>query len=155
MPSGKLSYVGIAGAVAGIVGLFGIYANWFTVSGPGGTVSMDGTADPSGALALAMSIAMFAFGAAYVLIPDLQVRRAVGALMAVCAVVLTLACVWALRRFDGAAALGLWVSGLGGVLGVGGGVLALRDISEEADAARPADDEAQRRADVPATSSTP
>ena len=43
MQSEKLSYPGIAGAVAGIVGLFGVYASWFEVSGPGGSLKLDGT----------------------------------------------------------------------------------------------------------------
>ena len=65
-----------------------------------------------------MSIGLFAFGAAYVLISDARIRRAMGALATLCAVVLTLACVWGLLRTDNVApgaevGTGLFVSALG------------------------------------------
>lgn len=128
MQSQQLSYPGIAGAVAGIVGLLGVYASWFQISGPGGTAKLDGTADASGKLALAMSIALFAFSAAYVAIGDARIRRALAALVTVTAVVLTLAVVWGVTRADGAGlAVGIYLSGLAGVLGIGAGLLTLRD----------------------------
>jgi hypothetical protein len=128
MQSVKLSYPGIAGAVAGVVGLFGVYSSWFEISGPGGTAKLDGTADASGKLALAMSIALFAFSVAYVLLDDARVRRSMAALMTVTAVVLTLAVVWGITRADGSGlAFGIWLSGLGGVLGIAASILTLRD----------------------------
>lgn len=136
MRSEQLSYPGIAGAVAGVVGLFGVYSSWFEVSGPGGTLKLDGTADASGTLALAMSIALFAFSVAYVLLDDARVRRAMAALMTVTAVVLTLAVVWGIARADGTdLAFGIWLSGLGAVLGVGAGILTLRDAPPDGDIA--------------------
>jgi hypothetical protein len=122
------NYAGIGGAVAGVVSLLGIYSYWWSTD----TASYDGTADVSGRLALGMSVGLFAFGVAYVLLSDPAIRRALGALMTLCAVVLTLACVWAVVRADevapGAAVeLGLWVSALGGTLGVVASLLALRD----------------------------
>jgi hypothetical protein len=128
MRSDKISYAGIAGAVGGIVALLGVYANWWESD----TATFKGTADVSGGLALAMAIATFAFGGAYVLMADPKIRRALGALMTVCAVVLTLACVWGLTRGDQVAAnvdvkLGLWISVLGGVIGIAAGIMALRD----------------------------
>lgn len=124
----KINYAGIAAAVGGIVGLLGIYANWWSTE----TVDFTGTQDVSGKLALAMSLGTFVFGGAYVLMSDPGIRRAMGALMTLTAVVLTLACVWGLTRGDevalGASAeVGLWISVLGGVIGIAGGLLALRN----------------------------
>jgi hypothetical protein len=128
MRSDKISYAGIAGAVGGIVALLGIYAGWWSV----GDTSYDGVEDISGGLALAMAIGTFAFGGAYVLMADPKIRRALGALMTICAVVLTLACIWGLTRGDQVAAdtdvkAGLWISVLGGVIGILAGMFALRD----------------------------
>jgi hypothetical protein len=124
----KINYAGIAAAVGGIVGLLGIYANWWSTE----SVDLDGTQDVSGKLALAMSLGTFVFGGAYVLMSDPGIRRAMGALMTLTAVVLTLACVWGLSRGEevaagASAAVGLWVSVLGGVIGIAGGLLALRN----------------------------
>lgn len=136
MRSEKLSYPGIAGAVAGIVGLLGVYASWFAISGPGGSAELDGTADASGKLALAMSVALFAFSAAYLLMDDPRVRRSMAALITVSAVVLTLSVVWGIARADGSGlAFGIWLSGLGGVLGIGAGILTLRDAPPDAEIA--------------------
>jgi hypothetical protein len=126
--SRNLNYAGIGGAVAGVVTLLGVYSDWWTTD----TTLYHGIADVSGRLALGMSIGLFAFGVAYVVISDVRIRRAMGALMTICAVVLTLACVWAFLRSDqvapGATAeLGLWVSLLGGLLGIVASLLALRD----------------------------
>jgi len=128
MDTKKISYAGVAGAVAGIVGILGVYASWWESD----TVVYKGTADVSGALALAMAIGTFAFGGAYVLISDARIRRAMGALMTLCAVVLTLACIWGLTRADSvemgaSVSSGLYVSALGGVVGIAAGLLALRD----------------------------
>jgi hypothetical protein len=131
MESDKINYAGVAGAVAGIIGLFGIYANWWSSAG----VGFDGTDDVSGALALSMSLGTFVFGGAYVLMSDPKIRRAMGALMTLTAVILTLACVWGLTRGDEVAVkasvdVGLWISVLGGVLGISAGLLALRNAQE-------------------------
>jgi hypothetical protein len=155
MRSDKISYAGIAGAVGGIVALLGVYANWWESD----TASFKGTADVSGALALAMAIATFAFGAAYVLMADPKIRRALGALMTICAVVLTLACVWGLTRGDQVAAnvdvkFGLWVSVLGGVIGIAAGIAALRD-SMAMDAASGSSAATTSSAPPPMSSDTP
>ena len=126
--SRTLNYAGIGGAVAGVISLLGIYSYWWTTE----TTSYDGVADVSGRLALGMSVGLFAFGVAYVLMSDATIRRVMGALMTVCAVVLTLACVWGVLRADDVATgatveLGLWVSVIGGVLGIVASLLALRD----------------------------
>ena len=124
----RLNYAGIGGAVAGVISLLGIYSYWWTTD----TTSYDGVADVSGRLALGMSVGLFAFGLAYVLMSDPTIRRVMGALMTICAVVLTLACVWGVLRSDDVAPdatieLGLWVSAIGGVLGIVASLLALRD----------------------------
>jgi hypothetical protein len=124
----RINYAGIGGAVAGVISLLGIYSYWWSTD----TTSYDGVADISGRLALAMSVGLFAFGVAFVLMSDPSIRRAMGALMTICAVVLTLACVWGVLRADDVAAgatieLGLWVSVIGGVLGIIASLLALRD----------------------------
>lgn len=131
----KLSYAGIAGAVAGIVGLFGILGTWWETN----AATYKGTADKSGSLALAMAIGLFVFGGAYILMSDAGIRRAMSALMTLCAVLLTLSCIWGLTRADTVAAgakvgTGMWVSLLGGLLGIAGGLMAMRD-NAAADAA--------------------
>jgi hypothetical protein len=76
-------------------------------------------------------------------ISDPQIRRVTGALATLFAVVLTLACVWGLLRTDSIAptanvSMGLFVSALGGVLGIAAGFLVMRDSAQsEADEAAP------------------
>jgi hypothetical protein len=127
MDGKKFSYAGIAGSVAGIVGLLGVYSSWWETD----THLYHGIADASGRLVLAMSFALFAFGGAYVLLSDAGIRRAMGALLSLCAVVLTLGCVWGLTRTDQIAAgakvgSGMWVSLLAGLVGIAAGLVALR-----------------------------
>jgi hypothetical protein len=153
MKDQRLNYAGIGGAVAGVVGLLGIYADWWETD----TTVYHGTADVSGQLALAMSIGLFAFGAAYVLFSDQRIRRAMGALMTLFAVVLALACVWGLQRADNVAPgastqAGLWVSLLGGVMGIAASMLAVKYASDE-DASAGSFDERESDA-VTRTSST-
>ena len=142
MDKGKISYAGVGAAVAGVIGILGIYATWWETP----LKDYNGTADTSGVLALAMSIGLFAFGAAYVVMSDPQIRRALGALATLCAVVLTLACVWGAIGADNVApdasvATGLVISALGGVLGIAAGFLVMRD-NAETDAAAPSDEQA-------------
>jgi hypothetical protein len=127
MPS-KISYAGVGAAVAGVIGFIGVVSDWWTTD----TAVYAGTADASGNLALAMSIALFAFGGAYVLLSDPQIRRAMGALVSLCAVVLALAGIWGSTRADAVAegastAAGLMVSILAGAIGIVAGVLAMRE----------------------------
>ena len=143
MDRNSISYAGVTGAVAGVVGLIGIYAGWWSTA----DATFDGTADVSGVLALAMSIATFAFGGAYILLSDPRIRRAMGALMTLTAVVLALATVWGSTRAeqvapDASTDLGLLVSGIGGILGIAAGLLALRDSQAMDAAARPTADAA-------------
>jgi hypothetical protein len=126
--SGKISYAGVGAAVAGVIGIVGVYSAWWETP----TANYNGTADISGTLGFVMGLALFAFGGAYVLISDPQIRRAMGALATLCAVVLGLSCVWGLLRADNVApgattSTGLFVSGLGAVLGIAAGFLVMRD----------------------------
>jgi len=147
MDKAKISYAGVGAAVAGVIGILGIYSAWWETD----TTTYNGTADISGQLALAMAVGLFAFGAAYVLMADARIRRAMGALATLCAVVLTLACVWGLLRTDDIApgatvANGLFVSALGGVLGIAAGFLVMRDTAEMEAAGGPD----QQSSDTPA-----
>ena len=131
MGNGKISYAGIGAAVAGVIGILGIYSTWWESD----FVNFNGTADISGQLALGMAVGLFAMGAAYVVISDPQIRRVTGALATLFAVVLTLSCVWGLLRTDNVAptanvSMGLFVSGLGGVLGIAAGFLVMRDSAQ-------------------------
>lgn len=131
MGDGKISYAGIGAAVAGVIGILGIYSHWWESD----FYTFNGTADISGQLALGMAIGLFAMGAAYVLISDPQIRRVTGALATLFAVVLTLSCVWGLLRTDNIAptasvSMGLFVSALGGVLGIAAGLLVMRDSAQ-------------------------
>jgi|SRR5687768_8859062 hypothetical protein len=129
MKSEKLSYPGIAGAVAGVVALLGVFMSWFEVSGPNGSIRIDGTAHSSGKLAFAMSIALFAFSVGYVLLDDRRIRRSMAALVIASSVIIILACLLGLTSAsDGTdLAAGFSLSVLGGLLGVGAGILTLRD----------------------------
>ena len=140
MDKAKISYAGVGAAVAGVIGILGIYSGWWETD----TAIYNGTADISGQLALAMAIGLFAFGGAYVLMSDARIRRAMGALATLCAVVLTLACVWGLLRTDSVApgatvSNGLFVSAMGGVLGIAAGFLVMRDTAEMEAAGSPDD----------------
>ena len=128
MESGKISYAGVGASVAGVIGMVGVYSSWWETPSQG----FNGTADISGTLAFVMSLALFAFGGAYVLISDGQIRRATGAIATLCAVVVALACVWGATRAGNVApgadvAAGLFVTALGGVLGIAAGFLVMRD----------------------------
>lgn len=136
MGSEKISYAGVIGAVAGFVGIMGLASGWFA---NGGRV-LAGTADVSGQLAFVMAVATFVFGGAYILMSDAGIRRAMGALMTLCAVLLTLSVLWGSQRADvvvagGGTAKGLLLSALGGIMGVSAGLLALQ-ASIQADEVR-------------------
>jgi hypothetical protein len=152
--SGKISYAGVGAAVAGVIGMIGVYSTWWETS----TQDFNGTADISGTLAFVMSLALFAFGGAYVLISDGQIRRATGAIATLSAVVVALSCVWGVTRADNVApgadlSMGLFVSALGAVLGIAAGFLVMRDnMQRDAETASGATPMAA--SDMPTTTST-
>ncbi|HLB39139.1 MAG TPA: hypothetical protein VJM84_01680 [Actinomycetota bacterium] len=140
MDKATFSYAGVGASVAGVIGILGIYSGWWETD----FATYNGTADISGQLALGMAIGLFAFGGAYVLISDARIRRAMGALATLCAVVLTLSCVWALTRSESVApfaeiSMGLYVSTLGGILGIAAGFLVMRDTAQMEAAGSPDD----------------
>jgi len=128
MGSGKLSYAGIAGAVAGIIGLLGSISVWYSLVVGDIGITVRGTGVNAGKLALAMSIALFAFSAAYVVMDDARIRRSMAALVIVTAVTLTMSFIWGIKDAGGAGTgWGLWLTGLAGVLGIAGGLLAMKE----------------------------
>jgi len=129
--SQNINYPGVAASVAGLVGLLGIYSDWWESP----TAVFSGTADVSGLLALAMTVGLLVFGGASVVMSDPQIRKAMNMLFTLCAVVLTLACVWGLLRSDNVgvgaeAASGIYVSVLGGLVGIAAGLLAMRPVAD-------------------------
>jgi len=143
MKSGKISYAGLGVAVGGVIGFMGVVAHWFSYSYPsnGGTVTvtMSGTADWTGSVALVSSFGAFAFGGAYILLSDPALRRLLGVLMSASAAFLLVMSVFAYTRIDEAvgvpaevsstkAAVGLAISFAGGVVAVVGGLLASKEV---------------------------
>ena len=89
MKAGKISYAGVGVAVGGVIGFLGVIVGWFKYSfplGSGGTatVTLSGTHDWTGTVAMAAAFGAFAFGGAYVLMQDAQLRRITGVLGAIC-----------------------------------------------------------------------
>ena len=145
-----ISYAGVAGAVGGLLGFAGVYLKWFQYSYPvaGGTFTqyLNGTEDWTGRVAFIAGLTAFAFGAAYVLLSDPQIRKLTGALMGIGAIFLLAMSLIGFTRVDEAigqpflvgiapgtsvtiasgVAGGLWASLIGGVIAVYGAYLAVR-----------------------------
>jgi hypothetical protein len=143
MSDERISYAGVAGAVGAIVALLGIYVGWYRFDAPS-AATVDGTVSWAGDLALWAAIATFAFACAFILFSDLGIRRAMGALMTISAVVLVFSVVFGFGQVQsalsdaadagavpagtaagGGRALGLYLSALGSVLAVAGAILLL------------------------------
>jgi hypothetical protein len=146
------TYAGMAGAVGGLLGVVGIYVGkWFSygyaVSGGHVTFYLNGSEDWTGQVAFIAGLTAFAFGVAYVLLSERQIRTITGALMGVGGIFLLAMSLLAFSRIDeavGAApfspgvlpgvpvaitqspAGGLCMSIIGGVIAVYGAFLALR-----------------------------
>jgi len=136
MKAGKISYAGVGVAVGGLIGFLGVIVGWFKFSYPlsGGTatVTLSGTHDWTGTVALAAAVGAFAFGIAYVVLQDPQLRRITGVLGAICsAFLLIMSLVGFSRVGDATAATGLAISFLGGVVAVVGSVLTSREMLSE------------------------
>jgi hypothetical protein len=136
MKAGKISYAGVGVAVGGLIGFLGVIVGWFKLSLPvaGGTatVTLSGTHDWTGTVALAAAVGAFAFGIAYVVLQDPQLRRITGVLGAICsAFLLIMSLVGFSRVGDATAATGLAISFLGGVVAVVGSVLTSREMLSE------------------------
>jgi hypothetical protein len=95
MRSERINFLAVVTAVAGLTGLIGVYAKWFSYSYPveGGTVTiyLEGTWDETGAIAVAAGIGALLFGCAYMLLTDPAIRRIVALLMVFSSVVLLVA----------------------------------------------------------------
>jgi hypothetical protein len=150
--SSEITYAGIAGAVGGMVGIAGIYVGkWFSYSyvaeGSRATFYFDGTEDWTGQVAFIAGLAAFAFGIAYILLSDPQIRTITGSLMGVGGIFLLAMAVLGFTRVDEvvglypflpgiepgqsvsittAAAGGLWLSVVGGMAAVYGAFLSVR-----------------------------
>ena len=143
MKAGKISYAGVGVAVGGVIGFLGVIVGWFKYSYPLGsgtaTVTLSGTHDWTGTVAMAAAFGAFAFGGAYVLLEDPQLRRITGVLGAVCSAFLLIMSLAGFSRvadavgvpaavFTTAAGTGLVISFVGGVIAVVGSVLTSREI---------------------------
>jgi len=143
MKAGKISYAGVGVAVGGVIGFLGVMVGWFKYAYPVGngsvTVTLSGTADWTGTVAMAAAFGAFAFGGAYVLLQDPQLRRITGVLGAVCAAFLLIMSLSGFGRiseaigapttvFTTAAGLGLAISFAGGVTAMVGSFLTSREI---------------------------
>ena len=146
MRSERINFLAVVTAAAGLTGFIGIYAKWFSYSYPvdGGvvTIYLDGTWDPTGAIAVAAGVGAMAFGCAYILLSDPAIRRIVALLMVISSVVLLVASAIGFTRvaeavttspflpgaegttpFEATVAIGLGVSFLSGILATVASVL--------------------------------
>ena len=146
MRSERINFLAVVTAAAGLTGFIGIYAKWFSYSYPvdGGvvTIYLDGTWDPTGAIAVAAGLGAMAFGCAYILLSDAAIRRIVALLMVISSFVLLVASTVGFTRvaeavttspflpgaegttaFEATVAIGLGVSFVSGILATVASVL--------------------------------
>jgi hypothetical protein len=145
MRSQRISYEGVGGAVAGVLGIVGSLSAWFELDG----LTVDGPAEATGTWAFAMAIATFAFGVAYVVMSDTAVRKISSVLMAVAAALMTASAIAGIGRADSVDATpgwGLWLTLVAGAIGMICGVLAVRASREAAVASEGAIPAAPRKA---------
>jgi hypothetical protein len=143
MKAGKISYAGVGVAVGGLVGFLGVMVGWFSYSYPLGngtaTVSLSGTVDWTGSVAMAAAFGAFAFGGAYVLFQDPKLRRITGVLMSICSAFLLVMSLFGFGRigdavgvpaavFTTSAGAGLMISFASGVVALVSSFLASREI---------------------------
>ena len=85
MRSERINFLAVVTAGAGLVGFIGVFADWFSVSyqTSGAQVVLDfyGTADGTGAIAVAASLGALMFGCAYILLQDPRSGRSPALLM--------------------------------------------------------------------------
>lgn len=95
MRSERINFLASVTAAAGLVGFIGVFADWFSIAYEisGTTVELQyyGTADGTGAIAVAASLGALMFGSAYMLLQDPQIRRITVLLMALSSIVLLVA----------------------------------------------------------------
>lgn len=104
MRSARISFLAVVTAGAGLVGFIGVFADWFSlayeVSGTKVVLDFYGTADATGAIAVAASLGALMFGCAYMLLQDPQIRRITALLMVLSAVTLLVVSVIGFTRVD-------------------------------------------------------
>ncbi|MEP6973649.1 MAG: hypothetical protein ABI869_05850 [Actinomycetota bacterium] len=145
MKAGKISYAGVGVAVGGVIGFIGIMVGWFTYSFPlangVATVTLHGTADWTGGVAMAAAFGAFAFGGAYLLIQDAKLRKLTSVLMGVSSAFLLMFSIYGYTRisdavgvpaavFSSGAGKGIVISFVGGVVALVGSLLASRESTE-------------------------
>jgi hypothetical protein len=104
MRSARISFLAVVTAGAGLVGFIGVFADWFSlayeVSGTRVVLDFYGTADGTGAIAVAASLGALMFGCAYMLLQDPQIRRITALLMVLSSVTLLIVSVIGFTRVD-------------------------------------------------------
>ncbi|HET9671764.1 MAG TPA: hypothetical protein VFQ40_02810 [Actinomycetota bacterium] len=92
MRSERINFLASVTAAAGLVGFIGVFSDWFSIAYEvsGVRIQLDyyGTADGTGAIAVAASLGALMFGCAYMLLQDPQIRRITALLMVLSSVVL-------------------------------------------------------------------
>ena len=146
--TGQMNYAALAVAGGGFLGFIGIFLKWFTVeasvAGFSASASANGTTDWTGVLAAIAALVALAGGAAALIMSDEGIKRMALAVAAIGGVLLLIATVAAFFRtgnvdvslpaaaeggglsLNGKAAVGLYISFLGGVIATVGAALALR-----------------------------
>jgi hypothetical protein len=159
MRSDRINFLAVVTAVAGLIGFIGVFANWFSLayqaSGTQVLLEFDGTADGTGAIAVAAGLGALTFGCAYMLLQDPAIRRMTALLMVLCSLTLLVVSVIGFTRVDeaigapnpflpgvegeavweGSLAVGLGISFLAGVIATVSSVLLVsrRESGEEQD----------------------
>ncbi|MGH2679558.1 MAG: hypothetical protein ACRDG8_03610 [Actinomycetota bacterium] len=92
MRSERIDFLAVVTAGAGLVGFLGVFADWFSVSyvASGVQIVLDfyGTVDGTGAIAAAAGLGALAFGCAYMLLRDPDIRRITALLMVISGILL-------------------------------------------------------------------
>jgi hypothetical protein len=149
----EISYGGIAAAIGGLIGLLGVYIGWWqytlTASGVAATVRVDGSTDWTGSVAVVASIAVLAFGAAFVIMTDPVIRRFSTWIVAVGGIVMLVVAGIAFGRAPDVigtpalltvmggsgqlatdVAVGLYGSAVGGIFALVGAILSFAQLSK-------------------------
>ena len=104
MRSSRISFLAVVTAGAGLVGFIGVFADWFSlayeVSGTKVVLDFYGTADGTGAIAVAASLGALMFGCAYMLLQDPQIRRITALLMVLSSITLLIVSAIGFTRVD-------------------------------------------------------
>ncbi len=104
MRSERINFLAAVTASAGLVGFIGVFADWYSlsyqVSGTRVVIDFYGTADETGAIAVAASLGALLFGCAYMLLQDPAIRRITALLMVISSIVLLVVSAIGFTRVD-------------------------------------------------------